>query len=96
MVSSSECVTIDEISVRRRAGSGTMTRLDVLERVLFVVFVVVADALVAINIGWVFLMTSWNSIFLGIVPVLGIATLVSFLAFVLLEDHLRSRRYGAA
>ena len=31
---------------------------------------------------------------LGVVPVLGLATLVSLLAFVLLEDHL-SRRWGA-
>lgn len=32
---------------------------------------------------------------LGIVPILGLATLGSLLAFVLLEDRLRSRRYGA-
>jgi len=32
---------------------------------------------------------------LGLVPVLGLATLGSLLAFVLLEDHVKSRRYGA-
>jgi len=32
---------------------------------------------------------------LGLVPVLGLATLASLLAFVLLEDHFRNRRYGA-
>jgi len=32
---------------------------------------------------------------LGLVPVLGLATLGSLLAFVLLEDRLRNRRYGA-
>jgi len=32
---------------------------------------------------------------LGLVPILGPATLCSLLAFVLLEDRLRNRRYGA-
>jgi hypothetical protein len=32
---------------------------------------------------------------LGIVPILGLATLGSLLAFALLEDHLRSRRCWA-
>jgi hypothetical protein len=72
-----------------------MTKLDTLERVLFIVFVVATDALVAINIGWVFLMMSWNSILLGISPILSFAALASFLTFVLLEDYLRNRRYGA-
>jgi hypothetical protein len=31
---------------------------------------------------------------LGIAPTLGFAALVSLLAFVLLEEHLGSRRYG--
>lgn len=74
--SSSEGVTIDQISVQQRAGRGAMTNLDKLERVLFMVFVVASDAF-----------------FLGIVPILSFATLVSFLAFVLLVDHLRSKRY---
>jgi hypothetical protein len=72
-----------------------MTGLGILERVLFTVFVVATDALVAINIGWVLLTTSWSSIFLGIVPILSFVTLASFLAFVLLEDHLGSRTFGA-
>jgi hypothetical protein len=71
-----------------------MTGLGILERALFTVFVVATDALVAINVGWVFLAVSWNSILLGIVPILSFATLASFLAFVLLEDHLGSRRCG--
>ena len=70
-----------------------MTKLDVLERVLFIVFVVATNALIAINIGWVLPVTFWDSVLLGIVPILSFATLVSFLAFVLLEDHLRIRRY---
>jgi hypothetical protein len=72
-----------------------MTKVDILERVLFVTFVVATNALVAINLGWVFLTTSWISVFLGVVPLLGSLTLVSFLAFVFLEDYLGSRRYGS-
>jgi len=72
-----------------------MTGLDMLEKGLFVVFVVTTNALVAISIGWAFLVASWNSVFLGILPFLSLATLTSFLAFVLLEDYLGSRRYGA-
>lgn len=71
-----------------------MTKLDKLQRALFVVFVVAANALVAINMGWAILVASWNSV-LNIVPILSLATLVSFLAFVLIEDHFGSRRYGA-
>jgi uncharacterized RDD family membrane protein YckC len=72
-----------------------MTRVDVLERALFVAFVVATNALVVISLGWVLLSTSWNSVFSGVVPFLSLATLVSFLAFAFLEDHLRGRRYGA-
>jgi len=72
-----------------------MAKLDKLEKVLFTLFVVTTNALVAVNMGWTFLVTSWNSIFLRIVPVLSLATLTSFLAFVLLEDYLGSRRYVA-
>jgi len=72
-----------------------MAKLDVLEKVLFMLFVLATDALVAINVGWAFLAASWNSVFLGIVPFLSLATLTSFLAFVFLEDYLRNRRYGA-
>jgi len=71
-----------------------MTRVDLAERVLFTAFVVAADSLVAANIVWAFMLNSWNSLFLDIVPVLSLATLVSFLAFVLLEDYLRSGRHG--
>jgi len=71
-----------------------MTKIDILERALFVVFVVATNAFVAINLGWAFLVTSWNSIFASIVPALSLVTLVSFLTFALLEDHLSSRRYG--
>jgi len=70
-----------------------MTKLDILERVLFAVFVVAANAFVAINLGWALLMASWNSIFANIVPAVSLVTLASFLTFALLEDHLRSRRY---
>jgi hypothetical protein len=72
-----------------------MTRPNTLERVLFVVFVIAADAFIVINIVWVFLVMPWNSIFASIVPIVSMVTLVSFLAFALLEDHLRSRKYGA-
>jgi len=72
-----------------------MTWLDMLERGLFVVFVGATNALVAMNIGWAFLVASWNSVFLGILPFLSLATLTSFLGFVLLEDYLGSRRHGA-
>jgi len=70
-----------------------MAKLDVLEKVLFMLFVVATNALVAINVGWAFLVTSWNSVFLAIVPFLSLATLTSFLAFVFLEDYLGNRRY---
>jgi len=70
-----------------------MAKLDILERGLFAIFVVAANAFVVINIGWAFLMTSWDSTFGRIVPVVSLMTLVSFLAFALLEDHLRIRRY---
>jgi len=72
-----------------------MAKLDKLEKVLFMLFVVTTNALVAVNMGWTFLVTSWNSVFLAIVPFLSLATLTSFLAFVFLEDYLRNRRYGA-
>jgi hypothetical protein len=70
-----------------------MTKLDMVERVLFVVFVAAANALVAVNLGWAFFTTFWNSSS-GIVPIVSLVTLVSFLSFALLEDHLRTRRYG--
>jgi len=70
-----------------------MTKLDIIERTLFIVFVVSANAFVAMNFGWAILMTSWNSIFASIVPAISLVTLVSFLTFALLEDHMRSRRY---
>jgi len=72
-----------------------MTKLDMLERVFFLVFVTAANALVVMNMGWALLATSWNSVLLGVAPFLGLATLASFLSFVLLEDYLRTRRYGA-
>jgi len=71
-----------------------MTKLDILERALFAIFVVAADAFVVVNFGWAFLIASWNSTFARIVPIVSLMTLVSFLAFALLEDHLRIRRYG--
>ena len=71
-----------------------MTKLDMLERVFFLVFVTAANALVVMNMGWALLATSWNSVLLGVAPFLGLATLASFLSFVLLEDYLRTRRYG--
>jgi hypothetical protein len=63
------------------------------ERVLFVVFVAAANALVVVNLGWAFLGTLWNSS-VGIVPVVSLVTLASFLSFALLEDQLGTRRYG--
>ena len=71
-----------------------MTKLSILERGLFAIFVVTANAFVVMNFGWVFLMASWNSTFASVVPIVSLMTLVSFLAFALLEDHLRIRRYG--
>jgi hypothetical protein len=71
-----------------------MMKSDILERGLFVVFVAATDAFVAINLGWVFLRTFWNSVLPSIFPIVSLLTLVSFLAFALLEDHLRGRRYG--
>jgi hypothetical protein len=71
-----------------------MAKQDMLEGALFMVFVVATDVLVAVNIGWAFL-TPWNSILLAIVPILSLATVVSFLAFVFLEDYLRSRGWVA-
>ena len=71
-----------------------MTKLDILERGLFAIFVVAADAFVVINIGWAFLIASWNSTFASIVPIVSLMTLASFLAFAFLEDHLRIRKYG--
>jgi hypothetical protein len=68
-------------------------RVETLERVLFITFVVAANAFVAINLGWALLTTSWNSIFADVIPVLGLVTLASYLAFALLEDHLGARRY---
>jgi hypothetical protein len=67
-----------------------MRRPSYLERTLFIAFVMTVDALVALNVGWA-LFSAWSFLFLPILPILGISALVSFLAFVLLEDHLRSR-----
>ena len=72
-----------------------MTKLNILERSLFVVFVTATNAMVVMNLGWVFLMTFWNSVLVSIVPIVSVVTLVSFLAFALLEDHLRSMRCRA-
>jgi len=63
-----------------------VTGADALEKVLFAVFVVAADGLVAINMGGVLFAGSWDSL-LVVLPILSLATLVSFLAFVLLEDY---------
>jgi len=71
-----------------------MNKLDILEGTLFAAFVATTDVFVAINIGWAFFTTFWNSL-ASIVPIVSIMTLVTFLAFALLEDHLRGRRYGA-
>ena len=69
-----------------------MTRMDtLLERFLFVAFIVTTDSFVAMNMAWVFLAASWGSVLSGLVPILSLATLASFLAFALLEDHLRTR-----
>ena len=65
-----------------------MTKLNMLEGVLFGVFVVTTNALVVMNTGWVFLVALWNSVFVGIIPIVSMVTIVSFLAFALLEDHL--------
>jgi len=65
-----------------------MTKLNMLEGVLFGVFVVTTNALVVMNTGWVFLVALWNSVFVGIIPIVSVVTIVSFLAFALLEDHL--------
>ena len=70
-------------------------KLNMLERSLFMAFVVTTNTLVAINMGWVFFVASWTNVLSGLVPVLSLATLASFLAFALLEDHLRSRRHDA-
>lgn len=88
MVSDSEAV------IWRESQRGVMTKTVILERGLFAIFVVAANAFVVINFGWAFLMTSWNSTFASIVPIVSLMTLVSFLAFALLEDHLRIKRYG--
>jgi uncharacterized membrane protein len=72
-----------------------MTKLDIMEGALFTLFVVATDSLVAINMGWALLMKPWNPVLLGVVHILGLATLAGFLAFVFLEDYLRSRRCGA-
>ena len=70
-------------------------KLDMLERSLFMAFVVTTNTFVAINMGWVFFMASWTNVLSGLVPVLSLATLASFLAFALLEDYLRYRRHDA-
>jgi len=70
-----------------------MTVLEMVERILFAVFVAATNALVAVNLGWAYLTTLWNSS-LGIVPIVSLVTLGSFLAFALLEDLLRTRKYG--
>jgi hypothetical protein len=67
-----------------------MRRPGYLERTLFVAFVMTVDAFVAINLGWA-LFSAWSSPLLPILPILGISALVSFLAFVLLEDYFRNR-----
>ena len=72
-----------------------MTKLGILEMGLFVMFVAATDAFVVMNFGWAFLMKSWTSTFASIVPIVSLMMLVSFLAFALLEDRLRIRRYGA-
>ena len=72
-----------------------MAKTDLLERILFVAFVVTTNAFVAMNMGWVFLATRWSSVLSALAPALSLAALTSFLAFVLLEDHLRARRYAA-
>jgi hypothetical protein len=46
-------------------------------------------------VSFILFVVATDAFALGVAPILGFATLVSFLAFVLLEDHLRSRRYGA-
>ena len=69
-----------------------MAKQGSLEGALFMVFVVASDTLVAINAGWALLATPWSSILLGVVPILSFVTLLSYLAFVFLEDFLRSRR----
>ena len=72
-----------------------MTGQNVLERTLFMLFVVTTNAFVGINMGWVLLASPWDSILLRAVPVLGFLALASFLAFVLLEDHIGRRRAEA-
>jgi len=72
-----------------------MNKQGMLEGVLFTVFVATTDAFVAVNAGWAFLSTPWNSLLHGSVPILDATTLVILLAFVFLEDYLGSRRYGA-
>ena len=78
-----------------KSWTRSMTKLDMLERSLFMAFVVSTNTFVAINMGWVFFMASWTSILSGLVPVLSLATLATFLAFALLEDYLTARRFDA-
>ena len=80
--------------VCQMAGRETTTKMCMLERSLFAVFVVATNALVVGNLGWAFFTTLWTS-FTSIIPFLSLLSLASFLAFALLEDHLRGRRYGA-
>jgi len=87
---------IAAVPIRQRAGRSLIAKMDILERVLFVAFVVTTNAFVVMNMGWIFLTTTWNSVFSALAPVLSLAALASFLGFVLLEDLLRARRYGAA
>ena len=69
-----------------------MTELDKLEKVLFAVFVVVANVFVVISTGWAFLTGFW-SFLASAIPFLSLVTLSSFLAFAILEDYVSSKRH---
>ena len=73
-----------------------MAKLDILERGLFIVFVIATNGFVMLNLGWVFLMKYWGPTLAGIIPAVSLAALVSFLSFALLEDHLRGRMHEGA
>ena len=79
---------------KQREENDILTKLGILERGLFAIFVVATDSFVVMNFGWALLVKSWNSTFASIVPTVSLIMLVSFLAYALLEDHLRIRRYG--
>ena len=59
-----------------------------MERVVFILFVVFTDTLFALNTGWVFLVTFSKAIIDEIVPIFGAVTMASYLAFILVEEHL--------